>query len=77
MTALPAITVLLVVPTGYRTGEEFADDCGFQIAEQETRQPVAWQAMNDDLNQQHVLTTSKGVADIWRKSGLTVRELFA
>lgn len=38
---------------------------------------VAWEATDADLNHDHTITRDSSVADIWRKSGMTVRPLYA
>lgn len=40
------------------------------------KEPVAWEATDPDLNPNATLTRDQGVADIWRKAGLTVRGLY-
>lgn len=40
-------------------------------------EPVAWQATDEDLVKDRSITIDAGVAEIWRKAGMTVRPLYA
>jgi hypothetical protein len=40
-------------------------------------EPRAWEAIDPDLNHNATLTRDPGVAEIWRKAGLTVRQLYS
>ena len=65
--------ISIVIPHGYASAEEFLKDTEFEPAP--TEPPTAWAATGNPLRDP-LLTGSEFIADMWRKSGLTVHPLY-